>query len=57
MYVAFSRQEYWSGLLFSPLGDLLNPGTETVSLISPMLQADFLPNESPGKLYAYNRVQ
>ena len=57
MSMAFSRQEYWRELLFPPLGDFLNPGTEPVSLISPMLQVGFLPNESPGKLYAYNRVQ
>ena len=33
----FSRQEYWSGLLFPPPGDLPNPGTEPGS---PALQAD-----------------
>ena len=27
----FSRQEYWSVLLFPPPGDLPNPGTEPVS--------------------------
>ena len=27
----FSRQEHWSGLLFSPPGDLLDPGIEPVS--------------------------
>ena len=32
-----SRQEYWSGLPFPPLGDLPNPGTEHGS---PALQAD-----------------
>ena len=26
--MGFSRQGYWSGLAFSPLGDLPNPGTE-----------------------------
>ena len=26
--VGFSRQEYWSGLPYPPLGDLPNPGTE-----------------------------
>ena len=30
----FSRQEYWSGLLFPPPGDLPNPGTELVSFTS-----------------------
>ena len=29
--VGFSRQEYWSGLPFPPLGDLPDPGIEPVS--------------------------
>ena len=33
--MAFSRQEHWSGLPFSPPGDLPNPGIEPVSLMSP----------------------
>ena len=44
----FSRQEYWSGLLFPPSGDLLNPGIEPRSCA---LQADSLPAELPGKPY------
>ena len=47
--VGFSRQEYWSGLLFPPLGDLLDLGTEPVSSVSTALQADFLPTEPSGK--------
>ena len=31
----FSRQEYWSGLLFPPPGDLPNPGIESASPTSP----------------------
>jgi len=31
----FSRQEYWSGLLFPPLGNLPDPGKEPTSLASP----------------------
>ena len=42
----FFRQEYWSGLPYSPLGDLPNLGIEPRSLA---LQADSLPSESPGK--------
>ena len=42
----FSRQEYWSGLLFPSPGDLSDPGTEPRS---PMLQADTLSTEPPGK--------
>ena len=37
--MAFSRQEYWSGLLFPFPGDLPNPGSEPGS---PALQADSL---------------
>ena len=32
--MGFSRQEYWSGLLCLPPGDLLNPRTEPVSHVS-----------------------
>ena len=33
--MGFSRQEYWSGLLCPPPGDLPDPGIEPVSLKSP----------------------
>ena len=36
----FSRQEYWSGFLCPPLGDLPDPGIE---LVFPALQSDSLP--------------
>ena len=42
----FSRQEYWSGLLFLPPGDLPDPG---IGSGSAELQADSLPSELPGK--------
>ena len=42
----FSRQEYWSGLLCPPPGDLPNPGIEPQS---PALQVDSLPSGPPGK--------
>ena len=45
----FSRQEYWSGLLFPTLGDLLGPGIDPVSPISLVLQADSLPAEPSEK--------
>ena len=44
--VAFSKQEYWSGL------PVLSPGVQSDSGIkhrSPDLQADSLPSELPGK--------
>ena len=36
-FMGFSRQEYWSGLPYSPLGDLLGPGVKLTSLLSPAL--------------------
>ena len=42
----FSRQEYWSGLLFPSPGYLPNPG---IKAQSPALQADSLLSEPPGK--------
>ena len=40
--MAFSRQEYWSGLPCSPAGDLPDPGTEAGSLMSPASAGRFL---------------
>ena len=42
----FSRQEYWSGLLCPPLGDLPNPG---IKAGSPALEVDSLLSEPTGK--------
>ena len=44
--IGFSRQEYWSGLLFPSPGDLPDSGIEPRS---PALQADALTSEPPGK--------
>ena len=43
LFMGFSRQEYWSGLLFSPSGNIPDPGIEPGSLVSPSLQMDLLP--------------
>ena len=40
--IGFSRQEYWRGLPFPSLGDLLDLGIKPGS---PALQADALPSE------------
>ena len=48
----FSRQEYWSGLPFSTPGDLPDPGIEPRS---PVLQADALSSEPPGKSNIFNK--
>ena len=37
----FSRQEYWSGLLFSSPGELPHPGMEPEALTSPALAGGF----------------
>ena len=47
LFMRFFRQEYSSGLPFSFLGDLPDPGIEPAS---PALQADSLPTEPAGKL-------
>ena len=39
--MGFSRQEYWSGLLCPPPGDLPNPGIQLVSLMPPALAGRF----------------
>ena len=44
--MGFSRQEYWSGVPFPLPGDLPDPGIEPRS---PMLKADALTSEPPGK--------
>ena len=43
----FSRLEYWSGLSFPSAGDLPSTGIEPRS---PVLQADSLLSEPPGRL-------
>ena len=44
----FSRQEYWSGLLF-PSGDLPDPRMEPRSPVSPASAGGFFTTEPPGK--------
>ena len=47
--MGFPRQEYWSGLLFPPPGDLPNPGIEPMA---PMLaggSGGFFTTEPPWK--------
>ena len=47
--LGFFMQEYWSGLLSSPPGDLPDPGVEHMSSVLPALQADSLPAKPSGK--------
>ena len=41
--VGLSRQEYWSGLLFPPLGDIPDPWIEPMFPASPALASRFFP--------------
>ena len=41
--MGFSKQEYWNGFPFPPLGDFPNPGIEQASPMSSELQEDSLP--------------
>ena len=49
--MGFSRQEYWSGLLWPPPGDLPDSGAEPMSLRSPALAGGLgsSPLAPPGK--------
>ena len=49
--MVISRQEYQSGLLCPPPGDLPNPGIKPISPASTALQAGPLPTEPPGKAH------
>ena len=40
LFMVFSRQECWSGLLFPTAGDLPHPGIEPVSLVSHALTGE-----------------
>ena len=46
--MGFLRQEYWSRLPYSLLGDLPDPGAELTSPGSPALQVDSIPTEPSG---------
>ena len=48
--MGFSRQEYWSGLLCPPPGNLPDPGIESES---PALAGRFFTTEPPGKPKVY----
>ena len=55
----FSRQEYWSKLPFSILGDLPDPETELTSLVSPALASRFFATVTPEKpqLMVYRSIE
>ena len=53
--MGFSRQEYRSGLLCPPPGNLPDPGIEPVSPMAPALQVDSLPLSHQGSPSKYTR--
>ena len=57
--MGFSKQEYWSGLPFPCLGDLPDPGIETMSLTSPALAGGVFTTsaarEAPPRLLGGNK--
>ena len=52
--MGFSRQEYWSGLPFPSPGYLPDQG---IKPRFPVLKADSLPSEPPGKPMAHSESQ
>ena len=50
----FSRQEYWHGLPYPPLGDLPNPRIEPTS---HALAGGFFTPEPPGKLTSLHEMK
>ena len=52
--VGFSRQEYWSRLLFPSSGNLPDPGIEPMPPSYPELQADSLPLSHRGSPIFYS---
>ena len=51
--IGFSRQEYWSGLSCPSPGDLLDPGIEPTSPVSPALAGRFFTISTPWKATVY----
>ena len=51
--IEFSRQEYWSWLLFPPPGDLPDPSIKPGSLASPALACRFFTTSSTWEALIY----
>ena len=56
LFMGFSRQEYWNGLLYPPPGDLPDPGIKPTSPSSPALQEDSLTLNHQGSPPCYSLV-
>ena len=52
--MAFSRQEYWSGLPCPPPEDLPNPGIKPASLMSPALAGGFFTTHATWEAQVMN---
>ena len=59
--MGFTRQEYWSGLLCPPPGDLPDPGIKPTSLMSPALAGGLFTAsatwEGPVELYCTSKMK
>ena len=53
----FPRQEYWSGLLFLPPGDLPDPGIEPASLRSPAWAARIFTTSTTGETHSHTELK
>ena len=53
--MGFPRQEYWSGLLCPPPGDLPNSWTEPISLMSLALAGGFFTTSTTWEAYKANK--
>ena len=54
--MGFYKQEYWSGLLCPPPGDLPDPGIEPLSLTSPALAGEFFTTSATQKKYRDEKI-
>ena len=55
--MGFSRQEYWSGLLCPPPGDLPDSGMEPASLSSPALAGGFFTISTTWEVQLFKKSQ
>ena len=55
--MGYSRQEYWSGLPFSPPEDLPDPEIEPTFSVSPALAGRFFTTEPPSHYHHFSALQ
>ena len=54
LFMGFSRQEYWSGLLCPSPGDLPDPGIKPESLTSPALAGGFFATSATWEAHLFS---